>query len=231
MTEIKAKILVVDDERPIRRFLRTSLSVFGCEIEEAVDGQEAITLMAAHHPDLVILDLSLPDMDGVEVLRRIREWSQVPIIILSVRDGESDKISALDAGADDYLTKPFSVGELTARIRVALRHANLTDEAQPVYNVNDLELDILNRIVKLHGEEISLTPTEYEILKVFFQHAGRVLTHHQLLHLVWGAGYEEDAHILRVNISNLRRKIENDPAKPGYILTESGVGYRFKAMD
>jgi two-component system, OmpR family, KDP operon response regulator KdpE len=231
MTELKAHILVVDDERAIRRFLRTSLAVFGCEIEEAVDGREALQLTASHHPDLVILDLSLPDMDGVEVLQQIREWSKVPVIILSVRDGENDKIRALDAGADDYLTKPFSVGELTARIRVALRHAGPAEEANPVFSVLDLELDVLHRVVHLRGEEISLTPTEYELIKVMFQNAGKVLTHHQLIRLVWGTGYDEDAHILRVNISNLRRKIEPDPAKPVYILTESGVGYRFHPLE
>lgn len=231
MPEIKARILVVDDERPIRRFLRTSLSVFGCEIVEAAEGQEAVNLAASHHPDLVILDLSLPDMDGMEVLRRIREWSQVPVIILSVRDSEVDKIDALDAGADDYLTKPFSVGELTARIRAALRHAAPAADPLPLVRVQNLELDLVNRLVKLNGEDVSLTPNEYELLKVFVQHAGKVLTHRQLLHLVWGAGYENEAHLLRVNISNLRRKIESDPASPGFIQTESGVGYRFRALD
>ncbi len=229
--ENSAVILVVDDERPIRRFLRTSLAMFGNTIHEAANGQEAIQMVALHHPDLVILDLSLPDMEGVEVLRKIREWSQVPVIILSVRDSEADKIQALDSGADDYLTKPFGVGELTARIRVALRHNAQKDESSPVLAVGELELDLTNRIVKHKGEEVNLTPNEYEILKVFFQNAGKVLTHHQLLHLVWGTGYESDSHILRVNISNLRRKIEIDPSKPIYITTESGVGYRFKAME
>jgi two-component system, OmpR family, KDP operon response regulator KdpE len=231
MTEIHAHILVVDDERPIRRFLKTSLLVFGYEIDEASDGQEAISTAVSKHPDLIILDLSLPDMDGFQVLKKIREWSKVPIIILSVREGESDKITALDEGADDYLTKPFSVGELTARIRVALRHASLVEGERPVFEVDGLELDVVKRIVKLRGIEISLTPTEYELLKIFLQNAGKVLTHHQLLHLVWGTGYEEDSHILRVNISNLRRKIETDPAKPHFITTESGVGYRFLSMD
>jgi two-component system, OmpR family, KDP operon response regulator KdpE len=231
MTETQAHILIVDDERPIRRFLKTSLSVFGYEIDEASDGQEAITIAASKHPDLIILDLSLPDKDGFQVLKKIREWSKVPIIILSVREGESDKITALDEGADDYLTKPFSVGELTARIRVALRHAALVEGERPIFEVDGLELDVVKRIVKLHGIEISLTPTEYELLKIFLQNAGKVLTHHQLLHLVWGTGYEEDSHILRVNISNLRRKIETDPAKPHFITTESGVGYRFLSMD
>jgi two-component system, OmpR family, KDP operon response regulator KdpE len=231
MTEIKARILVVDDERPIRRFLRTSLAVVGCEIVEAAEGHEAVNLAASHHPDLVILDLSLPDMDGMEVLRRIREWSQVPVIILSVRDGEVDKIDALDAGADDYLTKPFSVGELTARIRAALRHSAPTADPLPLVRVQNLEVDLVNRLVKLNGDEVALTPNEYELLKVFVQHAGKVLTHRQLLHLVWGAGYESEAHLLRVNVSNLRRKIESDPARPAFIQTESGVGYRFRALD
>ena len=231
MTEIHAHILVVDDERPIRRFLKTSLSVFGYEIDEASDGQEAISTAVSKHPDLIILDLSLPDMDGFQVLKKIREWSKVPIIILSVREGESDKITALDEGADDYLTKPFSVGELTARIRVALRHASLVEGEHPIFEVDGLELDVVKRVVKLRGIEISLTPTEYELLKIFLQNSGKVLTHHQLLHMVWGTGYEEDSHILRVNISNLRRKIETDPAKPHFITTESGVGYRFLSMD
>jgi len=226
-----ARILVVDDERPIRRFLRTSLSVYGYEIEEAVDGLEGISKMAAVHPDLVILDLSLPDMDGLNVLKRIREWSAVPVIILSVRENEKDKVDALDAGADDYLTKPFGVGELMARIRAALRHADKAGEGGFVVEVAELRMDFVRRVVDLRGKEVALTPTEYELLKVLVQNAGKVLTHHHLMQKVWGTGYQEDAHLLRVNISNLRRKIEDDPAKPRYIQTESAVGYRFLLDD
>lgn len=224
---LSARILVIDDERPIRRFLRTSLTVYGCEIDEAVDGREGITKTASLHPDLVILDLSLPDMDGQDVLKSLREWTNIPVIILSVRENEKDKVEALDAGADDYLTKPFGVGELMARIRAALRHAESTPESGSVMEMADLRIDFMRRVVELRGSEIQLTPTEYELLKVLVQNAGKVLTHHHLLQKVWGTGYQEDAHLLRVNISNLRRKIEDDPANPRYIQTESAVGYRF----
>ncbi len=227
MSTENARILVVDDERPLRRFLKTSLSVYGYEIEEAVDGQEAISKTASSHPDLLILDLSLPDMDGITVLKKIREWSKIPIIILSVRESEKDKVDALDSGADDYLTKPFSVGELMARIRTALRHSELSERTDSIFEIDTLRLDMVRRVVSLRGDEISLTPTEYELLKVLMQNAGKVLTHHQLLLKVWGSGYQEDAHLLRVNISNLRRKIEDDPANPTFIQTESAVGYRF----
>jgi two-component system KDP operon response regulator KdpE len=221
-----ARILIVDDERPIRRFLRTSLSAHGFEIFEAVNGEEALQLAASQRPDLVILDLGLPDIDGIEVTRRLREWTQTPIIILSVRDQENDKISALDAGADDYLTKPFGVGELTARIRAAMRHAAPV-EGQPIFQSEGLVVDLAHRLITLNGSEVSLTPTEYDLLKLLIQHAGKVLTHRQLLRQVWGAPYEDQAHLLRVNISNLRHKIEADPTQPTYILTEPGVGYRF----
>ncbi len=222
-----ARILIADDERPIRRFLKTSLAVYGYEIEEAVDGQEAISKAASSHPDLLILDLSLPDMDGLAVIKKIREWSKLPIIILSVRESEKDKVDALDLGADDYLTKPFSVGELMARMRTALRHSEKAEMTDPILEIDALRLDIVRRVVALHDQEISLTPTEYELLKVLMQNAGKVLTHHQLLQKVWGSGYQEDAHLLRVNISNLRKKIEDDPANPTFIQTEFAVGYRF----
>jgi two-component system KDP operon response regulator KdpE len=221
------RVLVVDDERPIRRFLRAALAAHHYEIYEADTGSEALTLAATEHPDLIILDLGLPDLDGIEVTRRLREWTQTPIIILSVRDQESDKIAALDAGADDYLTKPFGVGELTARIRVAMRHTAPSD-SEPVFLLDGLAVDLAHRVVKLNGSEISLTPTEYDLLKLLIQHAGKVLTHRQLLRQVWGAPYEDQAHLLRVNISNLRRKIEADPTQPHIILTEAGVGYRLR---
>lgn len=225
-----ARILIVDDERPIRRFLRTSLAAHHYEISEAATGEEALNMAASERPDLIILDLGLPDIDGIEVTRRLREWTQIPIIILSVRDQENEKIAALDAGADDYLTKPFGVGELTARLRVAMRHVAPAED-EPVFQVEGLAVDLAHRVVKLNGGEVSLTPTEYDLLKLLIQHAGKVLTHRQLLRQVWGAAYEDQAHLLRVNISNLRRKIEVDPTQPHFILTEPGVGYRLRVAD
>jgi two-component system KDP operon response regulator KdpE len=226
MTENLPRILVVDDERPIRRFLNASLSG-KYTIFEAANGAEAIQAATSERPDLIILDLGLPDMDGVEVTRRLREWTQTPIIIISVREQENDKIAALDAGADDYLTKPFGAGELLARIRVALRRSTQT-ESEPVFNSGSLSVDLTLRTVSVAGQPVTLTPTEYDLLKLFIKHAGRVLTHHQLLRSVWGDAYGSDTHILQVNISNLRRKIEPDPARPSHIATEPGVGYRLK---
>ncbi len=226
MTGNLPRILVVDDERPIRRFLRASLSS-QYEIIEAANGEEALLAAANDRPELVILDLGLPDMDGVEVTRRLREWSRIPIIVVSVREQEGDKIAALDAGADDYLTKPFGAGELMARIRVALRRPGQAAE-EPVFEYKDLSVDLTRREVKLRGQPVTLTPTEYDLLRALVRHPGRVLTHHQLLHEVWGDAYEKETHILQVNISNLRRKIEADPTRPAYILTEAGVGYRLK---
>ncbi len=225
-----SRILVVDDEKPIRRFLRTALSAHGFEIFEAADGQEALLTAANARPDLIILDLGLPDLDGIEVTRRLREWTQTPIIILSVREQENDKIHALDAGADDYLTKPFGVGELTARIRVALRHA-VPVENQPIFQKGDLMVDHVRRLVTVNGEEVSLTPTEYDLLKLLIRHAGKVVTHNQILRQVWGQAYEDQSHLVRVNISNLRHKIEADPTQPRFIVTEPGVGYRFRVDD
>jgi two-component system KDP operon response regulator KdpE len=227
MTDFNQRILVVDDEAPIRRYLRAALSGHGFVIYEAANGQEALNAVIADRPDIIILDLGLPDIDGIEVTRRLREWSQIPIIILSVREAEQDKIAALDAGADDYLTKPFGTGELMARMRVALRRlASSPDE--PTLQVDDLEMDLSRRVVTVRGDEISLTPTEYDILRLLMQNAGKVITHHHLLRQVWGTAYESEMHILRVNISNLRRKIEPDPARPTYIHTEPGVGYRLR---
>ncbi len=179
-----------------------------------------------NRPDLVILDLGLPDMDGIEVTRRIREWSKIPIIILSVREQEDDKIAALDAGADDYLTKPFGMGELLARIRTVIRRQT-TGNSEPVLTIGGLVVDLANRLVTANGKEVQLTPTEYDILRALVIHAGKVLTNRQLLKQVWGEGYD-DLHILRVNISNLRHKLEPDPSRPTYIHTEPGVGYRLK---
>ncbi len=195
---------------------------------EASCGEEALRAVAVDRPDIVILDLGLPDMEGTEVTRRIREWSEVPIIILSVREQENEKIAALDAGADDYLTKPFGTGELMARIRAALRHSARKDN-EPVIEVDQLRIDLERRQVMVADHEISLTPTEYDILRLLAQNLGKVLTHRQLLQNVWGYSSEEDLHLLRVNISNLRHKIEPDPSRPHYIRTEAGVGYRLRA--
>ena len=227
MSETSQRVLVVDDETSIRRYLRAALSAQGFAIYEAANGQEAINAVVSNHPDIIILDLGLPDFDGIEVTRRLREWSQTPIIILSVREAENDKIAALDAGADDYLTKPFSTGELMARMRVALRRMTGKPD-EPLIQVDNLKMDISRRLVTVDDNPISLTPTEYEILRLLLQNAGKVLTHRQLLRQVWGTAYESEMHILRVNISNLRRKIEPDPSRPHYLLTEPGVGYRIR---
>lgn len=221
----KAKILIVDDEQAIRRFLRTSLDSHGYEVHEAASGEEAILQTVNIQPELIILDLGLPDTNGIEVTKRIREWTSTPIIILSVQDEDADKIKALDAGADDYVTKPFSVGELLARLRVAMRRA-YQPEATPVFTVKQLAVDLVARRVTLGDEEIQLTPTEYDILRVMVKYAGRVMTHQQLLKEVRGVGYQTETHLLRVHMSNLRRKLESDPTDPQYILTEPGVGYR-----
>jgi len=226
MTETGARILVVDDERQIRKVLKTALGAHGYSMMEAETGQEALLSTAENRPDIILLDLGLPDLDGIEVTRRLREWTQVPIIVLSVREKESDKIKALDAGADDYLTKPFGIGELLARIRVSLRHNVQADGSDPIFQLADLTVDFSRRHVTMAGQEVSLTPTEYDILRELIQHQGKVLTHRHLLRKVWGDAYEYQAHLLRVNVSNLRRKIEPDPTRPEYILTESGVGYR-----
>jgi two-component system KDP operon response regulator KdpE len=218
--------LVVDDEVAIRRFLRVALNGQGFIVSEAATGQDALRTITLERPDLIILDLGLPDIDGVEVTRRLREWSQVPVIILSVREQEADKISALDAGADDYLTKPFGVGELLARIRTVLRRQT-AGISEPVFNLGGLTVDLTQRLVMVGGKEVQLTPTEYDILKALVIHAGKVLTSRYLLRLVWGEGYD-DLHLLRVNISNLRHKLEPDPSRPTYIHTEPGVGYRLK---
>ncbi len=186
--------------------------------------------MASQRPNVILLDLGLPDMDGFEVTRRLREWCQIPIIIVSVREQEEHKIAALDAGADDYLTKPFGVGELTARIRAALRRVS-QPESEPVFEKDDLLVDLAHRNVKSHGKPVNLTPTEYDILRILVQHAGKVLTHRQLIHSIWGSESitdAEDAHLLRVNVSNLRRKLEVDPSRPHFIVTEPGVGYRLR---
>ena len=227
MEEKSFRILVVDDEPEIRRFLRASLKTHRHEVIEADTGASAVTAVREGHPDLVILDLGLPDFDGVEVTRRVRAWSLVPIIILSVRNQEQDKIEALNTGADDYLTKPFGIGELLARIGVVMRRVGNTGTL-PVYQVGDLTMDLDRRQVTVGRRDVDLTPTEFELLSLLVQNAGKVVTQRQILLKVWGAAYENEARLLRVNISNLRRKIEPNQDHPRYILTELGVGYRFK---
>jgi len=227
MIDTAQRVLIVDDEVSIRRYLRAALGAEGFATYEAKTGQEALDGVVLYHPEIIVLDLGLPDIDGVEVTRRLREWSQTPIIVLSVREAENDKVAALDAGADDYLTKPFGTSELMARVRVALRRASKSPD-EPVFQVDKLKMDVSRRIVVVDENQISLTPTEYEILRILLQNAGKVLTHHQLLRQVWGTAYESDMHMLRVNISNLRRKIEPDPSRPHYLVTEPGVGYRIR---
>jgi len=228
MVKEGVRVLVVDDEQAIRRFLQAALDAHGYVVFEAACGEDAIRSVIANRPDLVILDLGLPDIEGTEVTRRLREWSTIPIIILSVREQEADKIAALDAGADDYLTKPFGIGEMMARMRVVLRRVAET-ETSPAFQIGDLVVDLARRRVAVKGEEVSLTPTEYDLLRALVQQAGKVLIHRQLLRQVWGTGYESGLHLLRVNISNLRRKLEPDPTRPRYILTEPGVGYRLRS--
>jgi two-component system KDP operon response regulator KdpE len=227
MTGSGPRVLVVDDEPAIRRFLHTSLSGHGYQTFEAVDGEEALSAVMAHRPDLVVLDLGLPDMDGIEVTRRLREWTQVPIIIVTVQEQEAAKVAALDAGADDYVTKPFSMGELLARMRAALRRA-AAPAGEPVFSSGELTVDLARRLVTVSGREVQLTPTEYDLLRALITYAGKVLTHRQLLRQVWDAGYEGETHLLRVNMSNLRHKLEPDATRPYYILTEPGVGYRLR---
>lgn len=223
MEERGFRVVVVDDEPEIRRFLRASLKTHQYEVFEADTGESAINAVREKRPDLVILDLGLPDMDGTEVIRRVRYWNQLPIIILSVRNRENDKIDALNAGADDYLTKPFGVGELLARIRVVMRRLG-NFGIQPIYQVGDLVVDLDRHLITVAGREVDLTPTEFDLLNILIQNAGKVVTQRQLIQKVWGQSYENDSRLLRVNISNLRRKIESNPNQ--YIITELGVGYR-----
>lgn len=231
MSEQPIRVLIVDDEPQIRRFLRTSLSAHGYHVVEAALGEEAIHKTASERPDVVILDLGLPDIDGMDVIGRVREWSQIPIIVLSVRGREADKIAALDRGADDYVTKPFGVGELLARIRTALRHRLQAEVEAPVFRAGGLTVDLAKRVVAVEGREVKLAPKEYDLLRILVTHAGKVLTHQQLLREVWGPAYVQETHYLRVYIGQLRQKLESDPAQPRYILTEPGVGYRLRVPD
>ena len=223
-------VLIVDDEIQIRRFLRISLEANGYHVREAVNGQDGLVEASTLRPDAVILDLGLPDIDGLTVLRRLREWSHMPIIILSVRNADSEKIAALDAGADDYLTKPFSTGELLARLRVAQRHGLPVPETS-IFKVGELSVDLSRRAVTFAGETIKLTPTEYALLRLMIQHAGKVLTHRQILREVWGPEYVDETHYLRVYMAQIRQKLEVDPARPKIFLTEPGVGYRLVTDD
>lgn len=219
------RILVIDDELQMRRLLKVALSAHGYEVKEALSGREGLNAAALFRPDLIILDLGLPDIDGLIVVERLRDWSKTPIIILSAKDQENDKIAALDAGADDYVTKPFGMGELLARIRTALRHIAAQD-GEPCIIFDDLSIDLAHRHVAVDGEEIKLTPTEYDLLKILAVNAGKVLTHKQLLKNVWGSAYDQESHYLRVYVGQLRQKIEKNPSRPVHIITESGVGYR-----
>ena len=222
-------VMVVEDEPQMRRFLRASLSAHGYELCEASTAGEAVTLATSRVPGMVLLDLGLPDEDGLLLTRRLREWSRVPIIVISARGREEDKVSVLDAGADDYLTKPFAVGELLARMRVALRHVQEAAGAPtPVIQIGPLRIDLSRREVKLSDAEVHLTPIEYRLLALLAQNAGRVLTHSQILKEVWGPGHEGETHYLRVYMAQLRRKIEVEPARPRLLQTEPGVGYRMR---
>ena len=227
-----ATIIVIEDEAQIRRFLRTTLTAEGYQVIEAETGKQGMTAAETRKPDLIILDLGLPDMDGVEVVKAVRAWSSVPVIILSARSQESDKISALDVGADDYLVKPFGVGELLARIRVALRHVSSTANGEEVgvFSVDELKVDMVQRKVTVGGAEVHLTPIEYRLLTVLIKHAGKVLTHRFLLKEVWGPNYVDRPHYLRIYMGILRHKLEKDPARPRFFLTEVGVGYRLAAI-
>jgi two-component system KDP operon response regulator KdpE len=221
-------VVLIEDEPPIRRFLRAALTGQGYRLFEAATGEAGLMEAATRQPDIIILDLGLPDMEGLDVIRRLREWSRTPIIVLSARGQERDKIAALDVGADDYVSKPFGVGELLARMRVALRHVahGLKEGTESAYSVGDLHVDLVQRQVLVAGKAVHLTPIEYRLLTSLIRHAGRILTHQHLLKEVWGPGQADQAQYLRVYIAQLRRKLEADPARPRYILTEPGVGYR-----
>lgn len=225
------RVLVVDDEPQIRRALATNLRTRGYQVDLAEDGEQALTLAADHHPDLVILDLGLPGIDGVEVVRGLRGWTDVPIVVLSVREGEADKVEALDAGADDYVTKPFGMNELLARMRAALRRRQPADDEAPILDTPHFTIDFVRKRVHAHGEDRSLTPTEWALVEVLARNPGRLVTQRQLLQQVWGPAYETESNYLRVHFANIRRKLEPAPSRPRYFITEPGMGYRFEPAD
>lgn len=233
MAETSWQVLVVEDEAPIRRFLKAALEAQGFKLLEAINGAQALGMAASHNPDVILLDLGLPDIDGLEVIRKIREWSATPIIVISARGKDTEKVAGLDAGADDYLTKPFSVEELSARLRVAIRHLTRSraGKDEPVFQAGALRVDLAGRMVWVGGREIHLTPIEFKLLAVLVRYSGKVLTHGQLLKEVWGRASTEQAHYLRNYIRTLRHKLEADPARPVYLRTEPGVGYRLKGDD
>lgn len=231
MSEATATILVVDDEPQIRRFLRTSLRAHGYDMIEAQSGEEALRQATAGRPDLIVLDLGLPDMEGFEVLEKLREFSRVPVFVLSVRSGEAEKVKAFEMGADDYITKPFGMSEFLARMRGALRRKVLETAPQPLFAVGGLQVDLARRIVRLDGAELRLSPKQYRLLHVLVINAGKVVTHQQLLREVWGNAHTEDVHYLRIFVRKLRNSIERDPTRPKYLLTELGVGYRLRSSD
>ena len=226
MSEPHPIVVLIEDEPQIRRFLRAVLPAQGIELFEAANGERGIVEVGLHRPDVVILDLGLPDINGVEVVKRLREWTDVPIIVLSARADEADKIAALDAGADDYVTKPFGVGELLARVRAAMRRSARSEDGGQTFALGAITVDLAARRVERAGEPVHLTPLEYRLLAQLVRHAGKVLTHRQLLKDVWGPSHVEDAHYLRIYMAQLRRKLEEDPTRPHYLLTEPGVGYR-----
>jgi len=233
VTTDKALVLVIEDEAPIRCFLRAFLESQGFRFLEAESGEEGLGLAASHQPDVILLDLGLPGMDGLDVIKRVRQWTTTPILVLSARGKEQDKIDALDAGADDYLIKPFSVGELAARMRVALRHTTSAgqDKPEPVFRVGALSVDLAARRVRLAGDEVHLTPIEFKLLAYLVHHAGKVVTHRQLLKEVWGSARDDQAHYPRIYVHQLRHKIEPDPARPCFLRTETGIGYRLEEAD
>jgi two-component system, OmpR family, KDP operon response regulator KdpE len=228
MSEPGPSILVIEDEPPLQKFLRAALGSQGYQVVESMTGKDGLLQAASRQPDLIILDLGLPDVDGIDVARQLREWSKTPIIVVSARGKEQDKVVALDAGADDYLTKPFGVGELLARVRVALRHAAATKQetGDPVFTTGDLRVDLLHRQVFVKEQPVHLTPNEFKLLTALVKNAGMVMTHRQLLKEVWGPFVTQESHYLRVYMNQLRQKLEADPARPRYLLTEPGVGYR-----
>ncbi len=230
MSDEKELILLIEDEQQMRRFLRITLQSQGYRLIEASTANEGLLQAASRNPDVVLLDLGLPDMDGLEVTNRLREWTQTPIIVISAREQEQDKVKALDAGADDYLTKPFNANELLARIRVALRHSirGRSGRSEPVFTLDNLRVDLSQRQVFVDGKEVHLTPLEYKLLMVLIRHAGKVITHRQLLLEVWGPAHANEVQYLRVYMTQLRHKLEADPARPRFLMNEPGVGYRLK---